>query len=66
MTTATHTYSVPGISCDHCKRRIETGVAPVDGVESVTVDVDARTVTVAGGEPAAVEAAIVEAGYEIA
>ncbi|MEZ5247169.1 MAG: heavy-metal-associated domain-containing protein [Acidimicrobiales bacterium] len=59
----TVTYLVPGISCDHCKRRIENGVAPVDGVESVDVDVDAKTVAVTGGDAAAIEAALVEAGY---
>ncbi len=61
------TYSVPDISCDHCKHAIETEVATVDGVERVDVDVAAKTVRVTGGaEDAAVRAAIDEAGYEVA
>jgi copper chaperone CopZ len=61
------TYSVPGISCDHCKHAIEGEVGAVAGVESVSVDVAARTVTVVGEAPdEAVRAAIDEAGYEVA
>ena len=62
----TRTYTVPGISCGHCKAAIEGELAPLDGVESAVVDIDARTVTVIGeiGE-AAVRAAVDEAGYEI-
>jgi copper chaperone len=67
MTTdATRTFSVPGISCGHCKAAIETELAKLDGVSSSAVDVDAKTVTVAGpvGDDAVV-AAIDEAGYEV-
>ena len=60
------TYSVPGISCDHCKQAIESAVGDVAGVVSVDVDVDAKTVAVTGGaEPAIVEA-IDDAGYDVA
>ena len=61
------TYSVPGISCGHCKNAIETEVGGVDGVTLVDVDIDARTVRVLG-EPDgdAIAAAIEEAGYEVA
>jgi copper chaperone len=61
------TYSVPGISCDHCKRAIEGEVGQVEGVDRVEVDVAAKTVEVAGTAPDdAVRAAIDEAGYEVA
>ena len=63
---AARTYSVPDISCDHCKQAIEGEVGLVAGVTSVDVDVDARSVTVAGGADAAVRAAIDDAGYDIA
>ncbi len=63
MTLDTRTYNVPDISCDHCKQAIETHVGPVNGVRSVGVDVEAKTVTVTGGDPAAIEAAIDQAGY---
>jgi copper chaperone CopZ len=64
--STTHTYSVPGISCDHCKRAIETEVSAVAAVDSVDVDVDAKLVTVVGGDDAAIRTAIDDAGYDIA
>lgn len=60
------TYSVPGISCGHCKSAIEAEVSEVDGVDSVVVDVDAKLVTVSGGDDAAIRDAIDEAGYDVA
>lgn len=62
----TATYSVPGISCDHCKRAIEGEVTKVAGVTEVAIDVAAKTVQVSGGDDAAIRAAIDEAGYEVA
>lgn len=60
------TYTVPDISCDHCKQAIEAEVGKLAGVMEVVVDVDSKTVTVDGGasEQAIVEA-INEAGYEV-
>ncbi|MDE3131236.1 MAG: heavy-metal-associated domain-containing protein [Acidobacteriota bacterium] len=62
------TYSVPGVSCEHCRTAITDEVEKVAGVASVEVDLDARRVTVTGQEldDAAVRAAIDEAGYDIA
>lgn len=61
------TYSVPAISCGHCKSAIEGEVAPLAGVESAVVDIDARTLTVTGDVAEdAVRAAVDEAGYEVA
>lgn len=60
-------YSVPDISCGHCKQAIESEVSSVSGVTSVVADVDTRTVTVEGGASVDdVTAAIREAGYEVA
>ena len=59
-------YSVPGISCDHCKSAIEAEVSEVDGVASVMVDVANKSVVVVGGDDAAIRSAIDEAGYDIA
>ena len=64
--STTHTYSVPGISCDHCKRAIETEVSGLAAVESVDVDVEAKLVTVVGGDDAAIRTAIDDAGYDVA
>ncbi|MFM7063957.1 MAG: heavy-metal-associated domain-containing protein [Actinomycetes bacterium] len=66
----TATYSVPGVSCGHCETAITGEVAPIEGVESVVVDLAAKTVTVTAEDPdaldAQVRAAIDEAGYEVA
>jgi copper ion binding protein len=62
---STRTYTVPGISCDHCKRAIETEVSAVEGVDAVGVDVDAKLVTVTGGHDDAIRAAIDDAGYDV-
>jgi copper chaperone len=64
----TLTYTVPGVSCEHCKHAIEGEVSQVEGVASVEVKLDSKTVTVSG-EPLdeqAIIAAIDEAGYEVA
>ena len=67
IAVAVQVYAVPAISCDHCKSAIEAEVARVDGVESVSVDVAARTVRVEGpASDEAVRAAIDEAGYDVA
>ena len=61
---------VPGISCDHCKRAIESAFAGVGGVQHVEVTVPTKTVHVAYDEVAvsvdAVPAAIEDEGYVIA
>jgi copper ion binding protein len=60
-------YSVPAISCGHCQAAIEAAVATVAGVESVDVDIAARTVRVDGDAPdAAIRSAIDDAGYDVA
>jgi copper chaperone len=60
-------YTVPGISCDHCVRAISDEVGRVNGVRTVTVDVDTKLVTVRGEEldDAALRAALDEAGYDV-
>lgn len=62
----TITYTVPGMSCDHCKAAVSEELSAVEGVESVEVDLDAKLVSVTGGalDDAALRAAIVEAGCE--
>ncbi|MDX1935360.1 MAG: heavy-metal-associated domain-containing protein [Capsulimonadales bacterium] len=42
----TTTFSAPDIECDGCARAIRTALGRVDGVQEVTVDVEAKTVTV--------------------
>ena len=63
----TRLYSVPGISCGHCKAAIEGEVGQVPGVDAVEVDVEAKTVRVDGSaSEELIRAAVDEAGYEVA
>jgi copper chaperone len=63
--SATATYSVPEISCGHCKSTIEAAVQRHGGVARVEVDIDAKTVTVDGGDHDAIVTAIEDAGYDV-
>jgi len=63
---STLTYSVPGISCGHCKMSIEGSVSKVAGVDKVEVDIDAKSVQVEGSaSDEAIRAAIDDAGYDV-
>ncbi len=44
MTTAI--LNVPNISCEHCERAITGALTPVEGVESVSVNIPAKQVRV--------------------
>ena len=60
-------YSVDGMSCDHCVHAITEDVGQVPGIAQVSVDLTAKTVTVSGEtiDDDAVRAAIDEAGYTV-
>ena len=62
------TYSVPGVSCEHCRTAITVEVAAVPGVTSVEVDLERKQVVVGGSDVSddAVRAAIDDAGYDVA
>ncbi len=64
----TITYTVPGMTCDHCKHAVSSELGSVAGVSGVEVDLDTKLVTVTGEGLAdgALRAAIEEAGYEAA
>jgi copper ion binding protein len=67
MTVAT--YSVPGISCQHCVNALNEEIGLVPGVHRVDVDLDRSEVTVTSDQPLerdAVAAAVDEAGYQLA
>ena len=68
MSQATLSYTVPGMSCSHCRAAITEEVEQVPGVTGVAVDLDSKEVKVTGSalDDAAVREAIGEAGYEIA
>lgn len=62
------TFSVPSMSCGHCKHAVSEELLAVDGVESVDVDLDTKLVVIHGSEldRPRLLAAIEEAGYEAA
>lgn len=64
------TYSVPDVSCAHCKKAIETRLGTMGGIDSVHVNVDEKTVDVAFDESSISEEAVKEAladeGYPVA
>ena len=64
----TRNYTVPDMSCGHCKQAVTEEVSKVAGVESVDVDLDTKLVLVRGEQldDAALREAIEEAGYEAA
>ena len=67
MTEAT--YSVTGMTCDHCVRAVQTEVGKIAGVSSVSVDLGAGRMTLRSDGPVdddVVRAAVEEAGYEVA
>ena len=62
------TLSVPEIHCGHCKKAIEGAVGPLEGVQTVEVDVDARRVHVRHDDAVTLRAlvdAIEDQGYEV-
>lgn len=66
MTTST--YTVSGMSCEHCVAAVRTELGKVEGVTGVEVDLGSGRVTVTSDRPldrAAVAAAVDEAGYEL-
>jgi copper chaperone len=59
-------YSVPAMSCGHCVSAISEEVRGVEGVVSVTIDLETKVVRVAGNDLSdqAIRASIAEAGFE--
>jgi copper chaperone CopZ len=62
------TFTVTGMTCDHCQRAVTEEIAGVAGVESVDVDLATGSVTVTATQPvdrADIAAAVDEAGYTL-
>jgi copper chaperone CopZ len=63
------TYTVTGMTCEHCVRAVTGELSALPGVADVRVDLAAGAVTVTSDAPlpdGAVRAAVDEAGYELA
>jgi len=66
MTTAT--YTVSGMTCQHCVNSVSSEIGKLSGVRDVRVDLSMGSVTVdsdAALDGAAVAAAVDEAGYQV-
>ena len=62
------TYSVRGMTCNHCAASVKEEISKVVGVTGVSVDLQSGRVAVSHDRPisdAAVGAAVEEAGYEV-
>jgi copper chaperone len=70
MATTHAVLNVPTVSCNHCKMAIEGAVKNLQGVDSVDVDVTAKSVSVDFEADSVsletIEAAVQEEGYEVA
>jgi copper ion binding protein len=67
--TATSTWTVTGMTCGHCVASVTEELQEVDGVQDVAVTLETGEVVVTSAEPLtreAVEAAVTEAGYQLA
>jgi copper chaperone len=62
------TYTVTGMTCDHCVRSVEEEVGEVEGVQAVEVVLASGLLTVSGEgfSDDAVRGAVAEAGYRVA
>jgi copper ion binding protein len=67
--SATSTWTVTGMTCGHCVASVTEELQEVDGVQDVAVTLETGEVVVTSAEPLsreAVEAAVTEAGYQLA
>ena len=67
-TSTTETFTVTGMTCDHCVRSVTEEVGAVDGVTGVQVDLASGRVEVVSSHPLAIEKireAVEEAGYRL-
>ena len=66
---STSTWTVTGMTCGHCVASVTEELQEVDGVQDVAVTLETGEVVVTSAEPLtreAVEAAVTEAGYQLA
>lgn len=65
----TGTYTVRGMTCDHCASSVRTEVEALPGVTAVQIDLASGRLDVTGSQaflPSEIQAAVTEAGYELA
>lgn len=66
--SATRTYTVTGMTCQHCVASVREEVSQLPGVDAVEVDLASGRLAVTGDavDDGAVRAAVAEAGYQVA
>jgi copper chaperone len=63
------TYTVTGMTCEHCVSSVTEEISEINGVTDVAVDLANGAVTVTSDQPvddAEVRSAVEEAGYQLA
>ena len=66
---STETYTVTGMTCDHCVSSVRDEISSVPDVTAVNVDLTTGQVTVTSERPVspgAIREAVEEAGYSVA
>ncbi|HEX8496504.1 MAG TPA: heavy-metal-associated domain-containing protein [Actinomycetales bacterium] len=64
---STSTYTVTGMTCEHCVASVTEEVGELPGVTDVSVELASGRLTVTGeAAPDDVRAAVEEAGYQLA
>jgi copper chaperone len=65
--SSVRSYTVAGMTCEHCVLSVTEEVIEVAGIEGVSVDLTSGRLTVTGQDIAddAVAAAVAVAGYEV-
>lgn len=69
MSSYSNDYTVTGMTCGHCVSSVTEEIGEIAGVTDVQVDLESGAVTVTSDQPVpaeAVEAAVREAGYQLA
>ncbi len=64
---STITFSVPGMTCGHCKQAVSSEIAKIPGVTEVDVDLETKVVKVSSQQDLTwsdVVTAVDEAGFE--
>jgi copper chaperone CopZ len=65
--SAVKQYRIEGMMCSHCQAKVEQGIGALEGVTSVTVDLDKGLASVEGAVSAeAVAKAVNALGYDFA
>jgi copper chaperone len=66
---STETYTVTGMTCDHCSRSVSAEASAIAGVTAVDVDLATGKVAVTSEQPIStdkIREAVEEAGYTLA